>query len=210
MTLRIYAICGLTFLSLAAQQPIAAQQDSDPGSLSLSDFQTGEPRKLADLKGKIVVLNFWATWCRPCLEEMPLLVSLQERYREQGVQVIGASADLEETRPRIPEFVRRTGINFPIWVGATAEHMEALGLPGALPATVVLDEEGGVAGRIVGVLQEGEVERYLAWVLKRPPDRMERRGKGEDGHAHDDHEHGQEKAHQHGGVGLEGASMVPS
>lgn len=210
MTLRLYVICGLTLLSLAAPRSMAAQEQTDPGALPLFDFETGEPRKLEHLQGKIVVLNFWATWCKPCLEEMPLLISLQERYRGQGVQVIGASADLEDTRDRIPEFIRRLGINFPVWVGATAEHMEALGLPGMLPATVVLDQEGGIAGRIAGVLQEGEVERYLDWLLKRPADRVERREEDEDRHAHDGHEHDREEAHHHGGVGLEGASTVPS
>ena len=113
---------------------------------------TGQEHSLSSLHGKIVVLSFWATWCAPCREEMPLLVSLQKRYRVHGVQVIGASVDDESTQGEIASFSQNLKINFPIWIGATLEHMlKASGCGSVLPATAVLDRDGQIVGRIIGM-----------------------------------------------------------
>lgn len=158
--------------------------------------------RLEEYRGRIVVLNFWATWCEPCRREMPLLAAVQKAYAAQGVEVIGASADAAETQPKIPGFVRRRKIEFPIWLGATTADMQRLELGEELPATAILDRDGRVAARLLGPLQKGDLETRLDWLLgdrqTPPPPALVRREE----HAGEDHEHA--------AVGLEGASLVPS
>ena len=165
----------------------------------------GQPilERLEEYRGRIVVLNFWATWCEPCRREMPLLGAVRKAYAAQGVEVIGASADAAETQPKIPEFVRRRKIEFPIWLGATTADMRRLELGEELPATAILDRDGRAAARILGPLKKGDIETRLDWLLgdrrTPPPPPLLRRD-----------EHAGEEDHEHAAVGLEGASLVPS
>ena len=193
--------------------PIALLAQSPPEqspNLVLKDLE-GREQRLADYRGKIVVLNFWATWCAPCVKEMPLLVAAQQQYRPGGVQVIGASADDDTTKDQIPGFVQKLKINFPVWVGATTEHMQAFGLGAALPGTAFLDRDGKVVGRIIGVLEKDELEKRIEWLLgdrstPAPAPVVNKMEKSAEAH---EHEHAEED-HVHGGVGMEGASSVPS
>ena len=118
----------------------------------------GNQKRLSEYRGKVVVLNFWATWCVPCREEMPLLVGVQKRYADRGVIVIGASADEASTQDQIAPFIRKLNITFPIWTGANTDHMQALGLGKGLPVTVVLDQEGRLRFRLLGILHRNELE----------------------------------------------------
>ncbi|MEK6323196.1 MAG: TlpA disulfide reductase family protein [Acidobacteriota bacterium] len=158
----------------------------DPATLVLKDL-SGSERSLSDYRGRIVVLNFWATWCIPCLTEMPLLASVQHRYATNGVQVIGASADQPKTQKEIPRFISKLKINFPVWVGATTSHMQALGLGEALPATAIIDRDGKIVARIQGVLDKAELERLVEWLigdrqLPAPSTLVEKLGLGHEHH----------------------------
>jgi thiol-disulfide isomerase/thioredoxin len=137
---------------------------SDPPTLELKDL-SGSERSLSDYSGRIVVVNFWATWCVPCVAEMPLLASVQDRYATNGVQVIGASADQPKTQKEIPRFIGKLKINFPVWVGATTSHMQGLGLGDALPATAIIDRDGKIVARLQGVLDKAELERLIDWLI---------------------------------------------
>jgi thiol-disulfide isomerase/thioredoxin len=158
-----------------------------------------------------VVLNFWATWCAPCREEMPLLASVQQHYAASGVQVIGASVDDPSTRNSVLEFARRFKLNFPVWLGATLADMQRIGLGGALPATAILDRDGRVAARLIGMAHRASLTTRIDWLLsdRRTPsfpslvNTIEK-----DPHAAG-HEHGGEE-HDHAVIALEGASTVPS
>jgi thiol-disulfide isomerase/thioredoxin len=147
-------ICSAALPGLAGDSPI----------LVLKDL-SGSERSLSDYSGRIVVVNFWATWCVPCVAEMPLLASIQDRYATNGVQVIGASADQPKTQKEIPRFIGKLKINFPVWVGATTSHMQALGLGDALPATAIIDRDGKIVARIQGVLDKAELERLIEWLI---------------------------------------------
>jgi thiol-disulfide isomerase/thioredoxin len=76
---------------------------------------TGIDQRLSAYRGRIVVLNFWATWCVPCKQEMPDLAAIQNEYAAFGVQVVGASADQLADRAKVLEFIKQTKINFPVW-----------------------------------------------------------------------------------------------
>ena len=183
-------------------------------TLRLADL-AGEPQSTEQYSGRIVVLNFWATWCEPCRTEMPMLSDLQERYFDRGVIIVGASADDASTRYRIEPFLDDQDISIPVWVGATVTDTERFGLGTALPATAIIDQDGQIAFRMVGALRRKQVARRLNYLLsgKRGaeparfldtfPDPSGRHGDEADGQAEDGD-------HAHGGVGLEGASLVPS
>ena len=135
-----------------------------PASLTLKDMQ-GNKAKLSDLRGKIVVLNFWATWCGPCDAEMPMLVKTASSYAGKNVAFIGASVDAEETQKKIAPYVQKRQITYPIWVGATDDDMKHFQLGNVVPATLFLDETGLVRARILGQMKPGEIEERVNWLL---------------------------------------------
>ena len=142
--------------------PVAAAggHDEDHHDLSWTDLG-GHELGLDDFHGRIVVLNFWATWCAPCRKEMPDLVRIQNRYGMHGVQVVGAAADPAMAKEPVVEMARKLKVNFPVLLGATTEQMEALGVGTVLPATVVLDRHGHPVERIMGVFEREELEATL-------------------------------------------------
>lgn len=203
---------------IAAQEPPPASQP--PAALALPDM-AGQPQSLENYRGRIVVLNFWATWCVPCREEMPLLEKFHREYAARGVVVIGASADDEKTQKHIAPFLKKAGVTFPIWTGATTQHMESLELGAALPATAILGRDGRILLRILGPLHEENLRARIEWMLgdrsaPMPEAILDTFKQAQDhtGHSHAKNqpkdEHKGEEEHGHGGVGIEGASTVPS
>ena len=137
--------------------------DSQP-DLALWDTSM-KPQKLSQYRGKIVVLNFWATWCEPCKAELPMLVEEQEHYRDRGVIVVGASLDDATTVKKVRPFAKKEKLNFRVWIGATVDHLEKLGLGQAVPATAFFDREGNLVGRVMGELRQPELEHRIEWLL---------------------------------------------
>lgn len=158
--IRTSALWALSLLSASVTMCAA---DSPP-DLSLWDTSM-KPQKLSQYRGKIVVLNFWATWCEPCKAELPMLVEEQEHYRDRGVIVIGASLDDATTVKKVRPFAKKEKLNFPVWIGATVDHLEKLGLGQAIPATAFFDREGNLIGRVMGELHEAELEHRIEWLL---------------------------------------------
>lgn len=152
----------VTAPSMAERQ--ASQAHGQEVDLVLKDL-SGAEQRLSALKGRIVILNFWATYCIPCRKEMPDLAAIQNQYAAFGVQVIGATADAAEARAEILKFIKETKINFPVWVGATANQMMRFGLGGALPGTVVIDSEGKIAKIISGVVNASELKKQIDQML---------------------------------------------
>jgi peroxiredoxin len=154
-----------TACGLASSAPI-----DKPVDLTLRDLG-GKRVRLRDYRGQIVVLNFWATWCAPCNEEMPMLVGAEREYRPRGVIFIGASLDEGKTRRNVPEFVSRYHIGFPIWVGATGEHLAAFGMEYVAPSTAFIDRDGRIASRVQGEARLPELKERIEWLLgdRSPP-----------------------------------------
>ncbi|HSE20618.1 MAG TPA: TlpA disulfide reductase family protein, partial [Pyrinomonadaceae bacterium] len=134
-------------------------------TLALQDL-SGVEQTLASLKGRVVVLNFLATYCIPCRTEMPDLAAIQNEFAALGVQTIGASTDSAEDRNKVLQFIKETKINFPIWVGASSADMIRFGLGAALPGTVVIGRDGRIARAISGVVNQSELRTLLNEIMK--------------------------------------------
>lgn len=135
----------------------------------LTDTQ-GHAVKLSELRGKAVVLNFWATWCPPCKEEIPWFVDVQTRYAAQGVQVIGVSMDDARDHDDVIKFAAEQHINYPILFGQETVAQRYGGVD-YLPTTYYIDRDGVVVERVFG--QPGdrkEIDQAVQQLLSaRPP-----------------------------------------
>ncbi len=121
----------------------------------------GVEQKLSALRGRVVVLNFWATWCGPCVKEMPDLAAIQNQYAALGVQVIGASADTLAEQKAVRDFITKTKINFPVWLGGTTGDMARFGLGPALPGTAIIGRDGKIVAVYQGVIKEADLRKQL-------------------------------------------------
>ena len=128
--------------------------------LTLNDL-FGVEQRLSSLRGRIVVLNFWATWCGPCKKEMPDLAAIQNQYAALGVQVIGASADTLAEVKAVRQFIKDASVNFPVWLGATTEQMAQLGVGPGLPATVIIGRDGKISAIFPSVITQEEIKKHL-------------------------------------------------
>lgn len=156
-------ISAVVALLLSLALGAAAATDARP-EVKLLDLKR-HAVSLKQYRGKIVVLNFWATWCTGCKEEIPLLIEEQGRYANRGVQVIGAALDDATTVDQVGPYAKQSKFNFPVWIGATVDDLDRLGLGQAVPDTLFMDREGNVTGRVMGVLGKEELEQRLEWLL---------------------------------------------
>jgi peroxiredoxin len=148
--------------SLAERE--AAKLIGQTVDLTLKDL-SGIEQSLQSLKGRIVVLNFWATYCIPCRTEMPALAAVQNEFAALGVQVVGVSTDDVADRNKVLQFVKETKVNFPIWIGGSADHMVRFGLGTALPGTVVINRDGKIAKIISGVIDQAMLRKEIESLL---------------------------------------------
>lgn len=147
----------------APAPPAPAPPAITPGVLMATPFADGQgqPQSLAPYAGQVIVLNFWATWCAPCREEMPGFVRLQARWRESGVQFIGLAND---DPVKVVAFGRELGVNYPLWVGGSeiSDLSRRLGNRlGVLPYTVILGPTGDVLDQRMGLFHEHELDKRL-------------------------------------------------
>ena len=110
--------------------------------------ENGKPLRLTDYRGKVVLLNFWATWCPPCREEMPAMQRLYERYKGEGFTVIALSIDAEGAKVVGP-FVREHRLTFPVGLDQKMTVVEKFGVR-ALPSTFLIDREGRILAMALG------------------------------------------------------------
>lgn len=125
----------------------------------------GVPQTLAGLRGKILVINYWATWCAPCREEIPLFVRLQQEYETKGVQFVGIAVDQAD---KVRDFAQEFKINYPLLIAgidAVELSRKAGNKAGVLPYTLVLDRTGKIAASLVGGLSEARMRAQLAPLL---------------------------------------------
>ena len=125
----------------------------------------GRTRRLLEWHGQVIVCNFWATWCAPCREEVPLLVAAKQQYAAKGLEVVGIGID---QAAKIRDFAANYQVNYPMLVAGSEaiDMMRNLGnKAGALPYTVLLDRSGGVAGQRLGAFHKEELAEVLTRLL---------------------------------------------
>ena len=155
------AVNALKLIEAPAQPEFTG---SEIAELALADL-TGARQSLESFRGRVVVLNYWATWCEPCKKEMPDLASIQSYYAALGLQVIGAAGDTAADTQKVLKFVREYKVNFPVWLGATTDDMKRMGVGEVLPATVVIDQAGKIVWRGVGIFEPAELRKRLDELL---------------------------------------------
>jgi len=151
---------------LATPQQIAPQPNiiGTEAELVLKDL-FGVDQKLSSYRGRVVILNFWATYCGPCVKEMPELSAIQNQYAAFGVQVIGAAADTLAEQKQVREFITKVKINFPVWLGATTGDMLPFGLGPALPGTAIIGRDGKIVAVYQGVIKEPEIKKQIETLI---------------------------------------------
>jgi thiol-disulfide isomerase/thioredoxin len=144
-------------VSESAEVPVIALPDLD-----------GRQRNSAEWQGRVVLVNFWATWCAPCVREVPELVEAQRRWGDQGLQVVGIALDQGEP---VHAFAKRMAINYPVLIAGMAGFDLSQGFGNdvlSIPFTVVLDRTGRIRHRHLGVVTPAELAQWLPPLLAEP------------------------------------------
>src|ERR1700728_2149455 len=127
----------------------------------------GRNLRLSDLRGKAVLLNFWATWCGPCKIEMPWFVDLQKQYGSQGLQIVGVAMD-DASKEDIGKFAKDMGVNYPILIGKESVGDQYGGVP-ALPESFLISRDGKIVDKIIGLRGKAEIEDAVKKALEAQP-----------------------------------------
>lgn len=124
----------------------------------------GTKVRLSDFKGKVILLNYWATWCGPCKVEIPIFNELYTKYKDQGLVILGVSVD--DDAPTLKEFVKTTPMNYPVLLAAGQEDvLEAAGPVYGYPTSFYIDRTGAVCGRHVGLGTKESFETAIKGLL---------------------------------------------
>jgi peroxiredoxin len=120
--------------------------------------------RLTDYKGKVILINFWATWCAPCKTELPAFIELHDQYKDKGLVILGVSAD--DDAETLRSFAAEWKLNYPILVGRDEEEMlDAYGPLFGYPTSVIVGRDGAVCGRHIGPATKEEFEREIKALL---------------------------------------------
>jgi peroxiredoxin len=129
---------------------------------SLNDLE-GTPVNLSDLRGRVVLVNHWATWCPPCRQEMPGLQDYYEAHKDQGFVTLAINQG--ETAETVRSFVQDYGLTFPVWLDPSQKSLAAFGYDG-LPSSYVMDESGTVRLAWIGAISQGMLEKHVTPLIE--------------------------------------------
>lgn len=134
----------------------------------MKDLQ-GQAHRLSGLRGHIVVVNFWATWCGPCQQEMPRLAKMAQDWAGEDVRFVAVSIDERKDEAKIGPTLERMHVapngHFEVWIGGNTDELGSFGLGEIVPGTAVIDPEGQIVTRIMGEARVEDVQRAVIWLL---------------------------------------------
>jgi len=166
----IIAICILPLAACDRQENTSRAKSSPVQNKPAPDITVkaldGTELKLSDLKGKVVMLNFWATWCPPCREEIPSMMKLNSRMEGKPFQMLAVSLD-EGGRADVETFFKNSGFKLPAYTDPSKKAASAYGVTG-VPETYIIDTKGIVAKKVIGPLKwdDPEVLSFLTNLMK--------------------------------------------
>lgn len=167
-------ILGLALIALAVAGGVfvywqAAEDTPMRPDFTLADL-SGQPRSIGDFDGQVVVLNFWASWCKPCRDEVPMFIDAQNEFGDRGLQIIGLAVD---TPQAARGFAKEYGINYPVLANLTEgariqDRYTGEGSPaGVLPYTAIIDRDGHIVTRIAGALNHARLAGIVQPLLEK-------------------------------------------
>jgi peroxiredoxin len=157
---------GLVCCALPEQPYIKAEKDRKPApDFSLKDA-SGASVKLSDYRGKVVLLNFWATWCGPCEEEIPWFIGFQQEFKDRDFAVLGISVD-EDGWDAVKPFVARRKVNYQVVLGGE-EVSQIYGDVENLPTTFIIDREGRIARTHIGLVSRNTYKQEILQLMGSP------------------------------------------
>jgi peroxiredoxin len=161
----IAVVAGLYFIARDHKRPrTAAQLSQRPLAPDFSLPQlSGQQLHLSDYRGKLVLLDFWATWCDACRDEIPHFVELQNKYRDQGLQIVGISMD--DSPEPVRDFYPRFKMNYPVVMGNAATGQLYGGVLG-LPIAFLMDRDGHIYSKHVGATDVSVFENEITTLLQ--------------------------------------------
>jgi peroxiredoxin len=152
---------ALLVLVMMAAAPAIAQKKAPDFSFKT---QYGKDFQLSRMKGKVVLINFWATWCGPCRAEIPGFLQVYERYKDKGLEIVGISLD-ENGWEVVTPFIKRFNITYPIVIDARGVVAQQYGRIDAIPTSFFIDRKGNIVDQHVGYLSKEELEKKIKSLL---------------------------------------------
>jgi peroxiredoxin len=166
----VLTLCGVAVGASALGilvRPFFSQSQTGAAELRAANFpdQEGNSRRIVEWQGRVLLCNFWATWCEPCREEIPMLLRLRQKHAANGLEIVGISID---QAAKVKHFSASYQVSYPLLIAdaSALDLMRHLGnQAGALPFTVVLDRQGAIAYRKLGLLKAAELEPVLTALM---------------------------------------------
>jgi thiol-disulfide isomerase/thioredoxin len=162
---------GAMALLLLATAPSSAEEMPSAAPLFALTLTTPDdkPMSFASLKGKPLIVNFWARWCGPCRKEIPDLAEMHAKYHAKGLVIVGVAVEDAGNRDSVREFAKAYEMNYALVIGGvqtSVELMQALGNPkSGLPFTIVIDRQGKIVAKKLGAMNKTDMESAIKQVL---------------------------------------------